>query len=380
MRHVWLIPVGGALLAPLVTWLPMLALRVPGLGLPQYEPAQGIDIWGLQVFWLVAFGVGAAGVGQRDRWLGVGPGPIRGPPFLLGGQLGITHSVVFLIAALGLMAMRDAPGHWHHMIQAVLAASGIFQVAYVLQQWAGYDLLWGPLVGGGQLKDVIQPLGTLGTVDGAGAYIALTAPLMPLWALPFAAAAVLKTKSLGAIAALLVGLLVRSRLRWPWWGLTGALGFGVLGWRYFIQGGGLPTTVLARLQIWHFALGDWLRTDPILGVGLGGWPNRIPFQQVKTPFMPSNELFLEAHKEDLQFLYEAGLIGAVVAGLWLWSHRHMFRHALWGGTIAAAAISSLTFFPLHVVALGLVVLLAVGCALGDLERPEVSDFELQRAA
>src|SRR3990170_4357020 len=144
MRHVWLIPVGGALLAPLVTWLPMLALRYPGLGLPTYEPAQGIDIWGLQVFWLVAFGLIGVWIGRRDRWLGVALGLIGVTIFLWGGQLDITHSVVFLIAAVALMAMREAPVEWHPMIQAVLAASGIFQVAYVLQQWAGYDLLWGP--------------------------------------------------------------------------------------------------------------------------------------------------------------------------------------------------------------------------------------------
>src|SRR3990172_5261162 len=188
--------------------------------LPQYEPAQGIDIWGLQVFWLVAFGVGAVWIGQRDRWLGVMLGLLGLTLFIWGGKLDITHSVVFLMAALALVAMREAPTECHPKIKALLAASGLFQVAYVIQQWAGYDLLWGPLVGG-QFKEVLQPLGTLGTVDGAAAYIAITAPLMPLWALPFAAAAVLKMKSLGAIAALCVGLLIRYRARWFVWAATG---------------------------------------------------------------------------------------------------------------------------------------------------------------
>lgn len=358
-----MIPVAGALLAPLVTWLPMLALKYPGLRLPQYEPAQGIDIWGLQVFWLVAFGIGAVWIGQRDRWLGVALGLIAVTVFIWGGQLDITHSVVFLIAAIALIAMREAPAAWHPRIKALLAASGVFQVAYILQQWAGYDLLWGPLVGG-QFKDVIQPLGTLGTVDGAAAYIAITAPLMPLWALPFAAAAVLKGDSLGALAAFAVGLLVRHRARWFVWTGASLAAAALLGWRYWE---GLPTTVLARLWIWKFALADWLKTDPILGVGLGGWPNRIPFQQVQAKFLPSGEVFLEAHNEYLQWVYETGVIGGLVAGAWGWAHRGMLRHPVWGGAIAAAAVSSATFFPLHITALGLLVVILIGLATSQKE-------------
>lgn len=366
MKRAWLIPVAGALLAPLVTWLPMLALHSPGLGLPQYEPAKGIDIWGLQVFWLVAFALAAVWIGQRDRWLGVALGLIGVTIFLWGGQLDITHSVVVLIAALALLAMREAPQEWHPMIRALLAASGVFQVAYVLQQWAGYDLLWGPQLWGSavQLKPVIQPLGTLGTVDAAAAYIAITAPLMPLWALPFAASAVLKGKSLGALAALAIGLLVRYRARWFVWVGTGLGAAALLGWRYW---DGLPTTVLARLWIWKFALADWLRTDPILGVGLGGWPNRIPFQQVQAQYLPSGEVFLEAHNEYLQWVYETGVIGGLVAAAWGWTHRRMIAHPVWGGAIAAAAVSASTFFPLHVTALGLLVVVLIGLATSQKE-------------
>ena len=57
MRKAWPLILGGALVAPFVTWLPMLSLWAPRLGLPQYPIVQGIELWWLQAFYLVALGV-----------------------------------------------------------------------------------------------------------------------------------------------------------------------------------------------------------------------------------------------------------------------------------------------------------------------------------
>src|SRR3990167_7408215 len=97
LSRAWWVPVAGALLAPLVTWLPMLAHEYPGLGLPVYAPPIGIDLWQSQVFWAVAF-------------------------------------AAVLFGVLALVALRQTPRVWHGRLRLILAVSGMVQVAYMLQQ------------------------------------------------------------------------------------------------------------------------------------------------------------------------------------------------------------------------------------------------------
>ncbi len=368
-RRLGLIPIAGALLAPLVTWFPMVAYRY-GLGLPRYDAARGIDIWHLQIFWLAVFCVVAAVVGQRDLWLGAAVIVMGVGVALYGGTFDITHRIIFLGGALALWAMRHIPLEWHPAVRQCLAASGVFQAVYMLQQWFGYDLLWGPLVGG-QLKDTIQTLGTLGTVDAASAYVAVTAPLMPIWALPVAIMVVGKGHSIGAIVALFVGLLIRYHRSWPITGATVAVILAIyakwfmppLEWQY------IPTSVKVRTAIWWFAIKDLFANGPINGMFT--WSGRIPQLQIQTGYRPyTNEVWMEAHNEYLQWTYEYGLVGLTVLGLWLRSHRAMFRDAAVGASLCALAIVSGSFFTFHVVSVAL-----LGLALVALATP----FEPQEA-
>ncbi len=349
------------MLAPLVGWLPMLAGRWPGLGLPPYQPAAGIDLWALQTFWLVAIGVVSLLVGAEDRWLGVMVALVGMTVFLRGALMDPTHSIMFAFGALLLVSIRQVPQDWGPpLIRAVLVGCGVWQTAYLLQQHLGYDLLWGPLVGG-RLIVPLQPLGTLGGVDVSAAYVAILAPLLSLWLLPFAALAVWMSHSMGAIAALVVGLTVQAARLLPRRHLIPA----VVAAGLVLAGSGVylhKQTHVGRVAVWQFAAQHWVRTDPILGYGLGGWNQRMPALQQAEGFMPARELWREAHNEPLQWLVETGLVGLLLLGLWLYDHRRMVLDPVWGPSIAALASSTLTFHPFHIVASALVGLTLIGLA------------------
>jgi O-antigen ligase/polysaccharide polymerase Wzy-like membrane protein len=370
MRRAWLIPVGGAALAPLVTWWPMLAYRFPWLGMPPYQAAQGIDFWGAQTFWFAGMVLLALIVGAGDKYLGIAIALIGLMIFWRGARIDPTHSVMFALGAVMIAGLRRTPVEYHAKIKSVLVGLGVFELLYVLQQLAGYDLLWGPLVGG-TLTPNIQPLGTLGTVDAASAYIAVIAPLMPWWVLPVVFLAIWKAHSVSATLALAAGLFVKGWYRPD----------GERVWNHRIAGGlaglacvlayysafakslkPLAAHLTGRGAIWGFAAKDWITTDPILGYGLGGWSQRVPALQVQRQFAPTGELWREAHNEYLQWVVELGLVGLVLMALWLWSHRTMFAHPVWGGSLAALGVNALTFFPLHVVQLSLVAIILVGLA------------------
>lgn len=363
MKHpVWAIPVAGALLTPLVTWFPMLAGMVPALGLPRYPPAPGVDLWSLQTFWLVAIGSIAVIVGATDRWFGTYLGIAGVILWYRGLALDPTHTVVLAVAGLLMVALRQTPETYHRRIRRLLVLLGGFQAAYVIQQYAGYDLFWGPLYGA-TLAPTIQPLGTLGGVNAVMGYMAIIAPMMPLPLVGLVAILIFKSQCLGAISALTVGLMVHYRARWYIWGASAfALALGV----YAHLG---RATHHARSQIIAFALEDWAKTNPVTGYGLGGWAGRIPALQQERGFFPTPELWAEAHSEPVQWIVETGLVGTVLLALWLWSHRGMFVDPVWGGSVAALAVNAFTWHPLHIVSSALVGLIVVALASRPKECP-----------
>jgi len=375
MRNAWPLILGGAVVAPFVTWLPMLSLMAPRLGLPQYPIVQGIELWWLQAFYLVALSVlGTVIWREGDRWLGMAVGLAGVTVFYRGATLGATldqfgsvtlgpsHTAVFALGAVMLVAVRHVPEHWRPHLASLLAALGAFQVVYVFHQLAGYDVLWGRFDGG--TLGLVQPIGTLAGVDSVSAYIAILAPLMPLWALPFAIWAVWMGHSLSALLALAVGLTVRywkrdDRLGW----LISTLGLTAFFSMVYLKGLATPA-VASRFAVWKFGLQHAAVYDPVLGWGLGGWVNHVPLLQVHEKFLPfgANELWREAHSEPIQWLTECGLIGGILLVGWLWAHRAAFVHPVWGGSVSALAANSLGFFPLHVVPIALVGLIVVGLA------------------
>lgn len=363
MKKAWLVVLAGVVLVPLVTWLPMLAYRFPRLGLPAYPSAQGGDLWEMQTFWLVTLGLLALIVGASDKWLGVAIAISGLLIWIRGAAMDPTHSVIFALGALCLVSVRSgASPDWASRARWLLVGCGAFQIVYIIQQKAGYDVLWGPMLGGTLLPH-LQPIGTLLGVDIAASYVAILAPLMPLWLLPFALYVVVTSQSLGAIVALAVGLTVAYR---PWRHprvavVAGMILLTVIAFGYQARVVG-KVTQHARVGIWKFSTERWVRTDPILGYGLGGWSARVPAQQAEAKYLPTGELWREAHNEPLQWLVETGLVGALLLGLWLYDYRRMFLHPEWGASIAALAASCLTFHPFHVVASALMGILLIGLA------------------
>jgi hypothetical protein len=362
MTRAWSALLGAAILAPLVTWLPMLAHRAPWTGLPAYQPAQGIDLWQMQTLWLGLLLCIAALVAEDDRWLALAVVTAGFTLFWRGARLDPTHAVLFALGALGLWSLRRMPLLHAWTVRTVLCILGAFEAIYVIQQSVfQYDVLWN--IWGGARPPIIQPLGTLGTVDAAGAYIAMTAPLMPLWFLPVSIYAVWCSKSLGATAALAVGLgvlVLRARTRLALVALAvGTIPLAIIAY-YKVWIG--TATVAGRLTVQWLGLKHAAATSPILGWGLGGWAQTVPAQQMQQRVLPSGELFREAHSEPIQWACETGVFGLVLLAGWLWTHRAMFAHPTWGASIAAAGVSSAAFFPLHTVSTALVILLLVGLA------------------
>src|SRR5437879_1253536 len=270
MRNAWPLILGGAVVAPFVTWLPMLALPAPRLGLPQYPIVQGIELWWLQAFYLVALSVlGTVIWREGDPWLGMAVGLAGLTVFYRGATLGATldqfgsvtlgpsHAAVFALGAVMLAAFRHVPEHWRPHLASLLAALGAFQVVYVFHQLAGYDVLWGRFDGG--KLGLVQPIGTLAGVDSVSAYIAVLAPLMPLWCLPFAVVAVLMGHSLSALLALAVGLAVmnahrllsNSRRVAVTAAVSTALGLIAAGSMLYLKGLATPA-VAGRFAMWKF--------------------------------------------------------------------------------------------------------------------------------
>src|SRR3972149_6380718 len=353
----WWVPVAGALLAPLGTWLPMLAHEYPGLGLPVYAPPIGIALWQSQVFWAVAFAAVGAALWVRDRWLGVLLWLLAGNLLIRGSLFARSHFALVLVGVLALVALRQTPRVWHGRLRLILAVSGMVQVAYMLQQAVlHYDLLWGPVVGG-VLVAKVQPLGTLGTVDAASAYVAITAPLMPLWALPF------------GVGLLARWLMQEDRPRVRAVGLAAALltlGGAVIAvglWKHAVS----PTipgwgTVTGRLTIWAFALSDWWTQGLFHGFGLSSWSLRIPMLQQQAGGLPNGERGAQAHSEPLQAAYETGVLGVAVLGAWLRDHWRAWQSPAWGPALGALAVSTLGFFTFHVVSTALLGLVLFGLA------------------
>jgi len=355
MARAWWAILGGLIAAPVVTWLPMLKLAHPRLPLPLYPPAQGIDLWEMQTLYFTIAILIALMIGSSDRWLAAAVGLAGFTVFWRGAALDPTHSLMFILGALSLLMVRVAgiPAWARRAILGVAA----FEAAYVVQQLAGWDLLWIglPRHAGWWHVGAVQPYGTFGSVNATAGYLAVAAPLMPWLALPVIGAIILGTHSLGAMAAFAAGIAWRYRQRPVTWVLSVA-GIAAAAWHYH------KYTQVVRVQIWGFALKDWAQTDPVLGYGLGGWAHRIPTLQIQQQFFPTREVWAEAHNEPLQWLCETGLVGLVLLGLWLVEHRAMFTHALWGPSLVALGVDSLSWHPFHIVGMALMGVMLVGLA------------------
>ena len=361
--------IAGAVLAPLVTWLPMLAVWGwrPSL-VPIYpSTVAGLVAWQEHVLWAALLGFLAVVASREDRWLGVGVGYLAVTVLVRGAQIDLQSCILIAIVSVGLIELRKTGTRARKLAQRALVGVGLFQAGYLMLQVAGYDPLWGVTAQNlGQTMTPYGPIrsvsiiGTLGNAQFAGSLLALTLPLASWWLAPALLLPLVATKSTTALAAAVVGLSIRWRHRMAWWATLGFGALAVTGLLVYKS----PYSLLLRLGVWEAALEDFLAADPTVwfaGYGLGAWMQRVPQIQMGEPFL-RQELFAQAHSDLVQAVYELGLIGAGIAVLWLRSHRGMMLTPIWGGAVAALAVLSLTTFPLHHVALALIGVVVLGFA------------------
>lgn len=389
--RLWTLPLIGAVGATLVTALPILRAKLAFLPIPPYNTHSGqvFDLISNQLFALLAFALIAAIVGAEDAFLGLAVLMLGVGAFLWSGVIDVTHRMMFALGALMLWAVRRVPRARRRTVVRVLAASGLFQAGYVFLQGFGLDLIWCPTLYGcappPPMSQEVGPIlvGTLGTVDSATAYIAITAPLMPWWGLFIAIPAVVMGHSLGALFALAAGLLWRYHRNWK---LTTALVVGLAAFTLYafarIQQWHVPSTVHARYEVWRLALTDWWNAYPVVALkdapytppwnpvtGNGPWFPRIVYLQNQFRVAATREGFAQAHNEWVEWCYSYGLLGAALLGGWLYTHRRMVLVPGIGAAIVAGAIAAGAFFIFQVVATALLMVTLIGLAT-SIETPQ----------
>lgn len=255
-------------------------------------------------------------------------------------------SITLSLGIVALVSVREIPVAQHGRICAWLTWASVAEVLYLLQQWAGWDLLWRPW-----LTDDMQIVGTLGNANYVGAYLAIVTPVVQPWAIPLLVGGIGLTHSFTGIVAAGIGLCLRYGVKGTWWGLVG-LCLTVA----FVLHGVISFEVRGR--VWWAALQDQTLWTLLVGHGLGGWISRFPLIQ---PWQGVGEYFLQAHNEYLQWYYELGVVGLGLLAGWLWSHRRWFT-GRYQGAVVSTAMVSFTMFPFHLAAVGAAGVLVLGLA------------------
>ncbi len=344
-RFSWL-PLGLVVALPWLTWVPWL----------EYDAAKAVTDTPLWIWTVASFGCLGIWLMQWDKWAGL---------FLvyLAARC-VTYDVptayeVLVLTATGVIFLLvvQRSSLTTETIVGWLTITGLWQVAYVVQQAFGMDVLW---AGGGALHEMFRS-GTLGNANFVGAYLAVIGALVSWWLIPLFLLGIVAAKSLTGLVALGVALLVRYKASaWVW--LTA--GLSLSGWLLWHGAASLHVRLLA----WTRALQalDW--SGWLIGNGLGTWGVLSPAMRP----VPGTggaagigELFVHAHNEYLQVLYEAGLIGLGLVLIWMVAHRRMFRHPVFGGGAVAVAVTALTMFPFHLAVLSATNLAVLGLAMRD---------------
>ncbi len=187
-------------------------------------------------------------------------------------------------------------------------------------------------------EHVGKPMGFLTHPNYWGSFMALLLPVV--WSvagIPAAALVyllILKTVSAGPVIAASAGILVMA---WPLFSRRV---------RGFIGGGIATATALilylhefrlsGRTEVWTLAFPEFLRW-PIMGQGLGQWrtwaedwdrANYLP--QAGKNFLVT----LQAHNEPYQLLFELGIVGGILGGLWL-AQAGLAAYRVWKAAPAA---------------------------------------------
>lgn len=322
------------------------------------------------LFGVAAYLAIALHVGAVDGWLGgfVAWVTVRALWTPLDAQPLLVAQHVAL-GAFFVVAWRDVPSVWRSRLVRGVLVVALLQVAYAaLQRFAQWDPLWPH----GEHVRAGLGLGTFASSNELGSYLALVALLAPVgharwWGfLPLLAGVVIARHSIG-LAAIGASYLVRDRYvfgRWRY--LLVAVVVPVsIGTAVYAR----PLSLMARFEGWWSGLTLWALNAPWTGLGPGSWALVMPqLRPVRPVFVGEDQTKFfgpHAHNELVQVAFELGLVGLVLVGGWLWTHRAAL---LASPACVALGVLTLGVFPFHTAGVAMAALLVIAEALADERR------------
>ena len=277
--------VGLAVLIPVLQWLPLKA-----------GTEHHVATYTSMTLWMVTgLGVVAAWVARKDLWLGLLMAWFDLQILFYQTTEVVETALLLTLGAVALVSMQEFDARRRGLVRTALLVAAAGQALL-----ACAESIWFPLAG-----IPLAAWGTLGNGNFLGVYLAIVAPLAPLWLLPLLCLGLLASKCLVGVVALSAGLAVRyGRQAWPWLGLGGALFAAVV----LLKQQGAFLGLAARLQVAALVLGrvagsgweHWLA-----GYGPGRWKVLVPLWQLRAG-APQSNWFIEAHNDWLQLLFEGG--------------------------------------------------------------------------
>ncbi|MFH2071928.1 MAG: hypothetical protein ABIJ75_03645 [Actinomycetota bacterium] len=289
--------------------------------------------------------------GQRDPWLGALAGWYLTRALLTPDTLALETTLAFVLGCVLVTVMQDASPGAARTTRIVVTTLGGIHLAFVCVQLSGYDPLW---IWTDQ-RAIVH--GITGNPNYLGAFLAISASIVPVLALPVWGAGIVATKS--ALAGLTFGtvLLLRFPGQWKWTVPVSVLSAtAVIWWR-----GGSLSSLLHRLAIVRFGA-EYLWQHPgalLWGFGPGAWERLAPITVVTRQ---KGEMWLQAHNEFLQLGFDGGVIALLLLAGWLWSHRDAWRLAERRTILVAILIESCGFFPFQVAVTAILCLALLGQA------------------
>lgn len=335
-----------------------IALTVPYLGyLLALDGPMNIGVIQAPSF-LVASG-GLLGMGiwiaMKDIWLGALVVWIVLWAIITPSTYTFELAFLFSMAVLGLVFMRRFSPAQAKVARGLLVGAAIIQVLIANSQWAGHKWIY-PFGSGA--------IGMIGNPDYLGAYLAIIAPIAPLWLLPFFFFGLFVTLSISGLVAMVAGLCWVHRKYWRFYFYPGAFVLGLI----IMLKPNWSQNVRMRLDVWWMALDSMDEIEWLVGRGLGRWANAIPpMQDAKHVWdLPDSGRFTEAHNEYVQVFYELGAVGLACVTGWLWNQRKAFLSP-YGGSLVAIAVCALGMFGFHIVSVAVISATLIG--LATMEEP-----------